>query len=180
MQQGAWWFAVFVEKVDRIVRGLIVALMAAILSVTLLGVFFRYVLNASLFWGEEVARYLSVWMIFLSVSVAYRTEEHVRITALIEWLPIRFRRYLWMVATIFELLLALVLTWYGWLLASNNLRRGQLSPALQLPIGWVYMAIPVGFGLTGVCLVVRLVGLLVDFQGGGRIGKNPSSVAARD
>jgi hypothetical protein len=35
-------------------------------------VFFRYVLNQSLFWSEELARYLLVWLSFLGASVAYR------------------------------------------------------------------------------------------------------------
>ncbi|MDH3566449.1 MAG: TRAP transporter small permease, partial [Desulfobacteraceae bacterium] len=34
-------------------------------------VFFRYVLNHSLFWSEELARFLLVWLTFLGASVAY-------------------------------------------------------------------------------------------------------------
>ena len=34
-------------------------------------VFFRYVLNQSLFWSEELARFLLVWLTFFGASVAY-------------------------------------------------------------------------------------------------------------
>lgn len=148
--------------VDGAVRGLVGFLMAAILSVVLLAVFFRYVLNASLFWGEEAARYLTVWVIFLSTSVAYRAGGHVRISTFLVQLSARARWRVQLLATVTEVVLMALLAWYGWVLASNNLQRGQLSPALQIPIGWVYLAVPVGLALTLLHALVRAVHLVAD------------------
>ena len=39
-------------------------------------VFFRYVLNQSLFWSEELARYLLIWLTFLGASCAYYRHAH--------------------------------------------------------------------------------------------------------
>ncbi len=39
-------------------------------------VFCRYVLNNSLFWAEELSRYLLAWLTFLGASVAYRRNVH--------------------------------------------------------------------------------------------------------
>jgi len=148
--------------IDWAVRGIVGLLMASVLAVVLLAVFFRYVLNASLFWGEEAARYLTVWVIFLTVGVAYRTGGHVRISALVVQLPPRARRWFQLLAAVTEVVLMALLVWYGWVLASNNLQRGQLSPALQIPIGWVYLAVPVGLGLALLHALVQAVYLLVD------------------
>ncbi len=47
--------------------------------VTALQVFFRYVLNHSLFWSEELGRSLLVWITFLGASVAYKRKAHIGI-----------------------------------------------------------------------------------------------------
>ncbi|MDR7482792.1 MAG: TRAP transporter small permease [Armatimonadota bacterium] len=146
--------------IDRVVRFLIGLLMAGILIVVLLAVFFRYVLNAALFWGEEVARYLTVWVIFLSMSVAYGSGAHVRVTALLDRVHPRARRRADLVAAVLEVALLGLLTWYGVVLAANNLQRGQRSPALQIPIGWVYLAVPAGAGLSLLHAVARVGALL--------------------
>ncbi len=41
-----------------------------------LQVFCRYVLNHSLFWSEELARYLLVWLTFLGATAAYYRKIH--------------------------------------------------------------------------------------------------------
>jgi TRAP-type C4-dicarboxylate transport system permease small subunit len=148
--------------IDWVVRGIVGLLMASVLLVVLLAVFFRYVLNASLFWGEEAARYLTVWIIFLSIGVAYRTGGHVRISTLLVQLPPGARRWVRLLGAVTEVVLMALLAWYGWVLAFNNLQRGQLSPALQIPIGWVYLAVPVGLGLTLLHAVVQAMRLLMD------------------
>ena len=45
-------------------------------AVIILQVIFRYVLNHSLFWSEELARYLLVWLTFLGASSAYYRKVH--------------------------------------------------------------------------------------------------------
>ena len=48
----------------------------AMAAVVAAQVFWRYGLNASLFWSEELARHLLVWMTFLGASTAYRRRVH--------------------------------------------------------------------------------------------------------
>ena len=73
------------ERGDRLHRGLeavTVALLAMYFVLVVLQVFFRYVLNRSLFWSEELVRFALVWSVMLgSAVVAYRG-EHLRIDAL--------------------------------------------------------------------------------------------------
>ena len=49
-----------------------IALIALMMIVILIQVFFRYVLNNSLVWPEETARFLMVWMTFIAAPIAYR------------------------------------------------------------------------------------------------------------
>ena len=51
-------------------------LLAAMVVVILLQVTFRYALNLSLAWTEEVGRYLFVWICLFGASLAYRYGQH--------------------------------------------------------------------------------------------------------
>jgi len=50
-------------------------------------VFFRYVLNQSLFWSEELARFLLVWLTFLGASSAYYRKVNPGVDFLYAKLP---------------------------------------------------------------------------------------------
>ena len=55
-------------------------------------VFCRYVLNHSLFWSEELARYLLVWLTFLGASVAYYRSVHPGIDVIYARMPGTIRK----------------------------------------------------------------------------------------
>ena len=63
--------------------------MAALVAVQ---VFFRYVLNHSLFWSEELARFLLIWLTFLGASVAYHRRAHPGIDTFSLRLPASFKK----------------------------------------------------------------------------------------
>ena len=53
-------------------------LLAAIVLLIFGNVFMRYVMNASLSWGEELTLWLFVWFVWLGVSYAFHTGNHGR------------------------------------------------------------------------------------------------------
>ena len=63
-------------------KALASALLAMIVLLIFVNVFMRYIMNASLSWGEELTLWLFVWFVWLGVSYAFHTGDHVRITAL--------------------------------------------------------------------------------------------------
>jgi len=65
--------------VDRLVGGVIIAAMAAMVIVVSLQVLLRYVFNTSLDWAEDVARLLFVWSIFLAIPLGVKQGSHIAI-----------------------------------------------------------------------------------------------------
>ena len=68
--------------VDRLVGGVIIAAMAAMVIVVSLQVLLRYVFNTSLDWAEDVARLLFVWSIFLAIPLGVKQGSHIAIELL--------------------------------------------------------------------------------------------------
>ena len=65
------------------------------------GVFTRYCLGNQAIWTEEIARFLLVWLTFIGCSVAWRRNNMVRVTFLLNKVTPRGRQILEIVCTLF-------------------------------------------------------------------------------
>jgi TRAP-type C4-dicarboxylate transport system permease small subunit len=109
-------------------------------GVVLLQVIFRYVFNNSLFWSEELARYLLVWLTFLGASCAYYRRVHPGIDLLTCRLNQKTRKAIEITVHAVSLCLFLVMIYYGTLFA--YFVRLQISPALSIPKWIIFVVIP--------------------------------------
>ena len=72
---------------DYIDKGVcfITIFLTIVLSVLMaVGVFYRYVLNNSIYWSGEVSRYLLVYITFLGATIAYKRGAHVGIDIIVD------------------------------------------------------------------------------------------------
>ena len=119
-------------------------------------VLFRYVLNQSLFWSEELARYLLVWLSFLGASVAYRRQAHPGIDVLYAKMPAGLQRITATAVHLGSLSLFAVMIFFGYRFA--YFVRLQISPALYLPKWIVFSIIPI----SGCILMVHGINFLLQ------------------
>lgn len=119
-------------------------------------VFFRYVLNQSLFWSEELARYLLVWLTFLGASCAYHRHAHPGVDIIYNRMPPAFRKGCALLIHVVSIGLFAVMIVYGYRFA--HFVRLQTTPALQLPKWLVLGIIPVSGGI----LLIHGISFLID------------------
>lgn len=136
-----------------------VCLLVAMLVVVCLGVFFRYVLNASLVWYDEFASYLLVWLTFFGTVVAAYQRRHIGFELVVDKLGPQTRRVVDFVGEAAVLGFQFVLFYYGWILAQ---RMGD-ETAISLPwvkVVWVTSVMPITGGLMLLISLTRLAGIL--------------------
>ena len=75
------------ETLCVMARNLAGLFLVAMIVIVIMQIFFRYVLNDSLIWTEELAKTLMVWTAFLVAPWAYRVGANVRIGFLIDEFP---------------------------------------------------------------------------------------------
>ena len=128
-------------RLNRIVEIILCCIGLLMTAVVISQVFFRYGLNHSLFWSEELARYLLIWLTFLGGGVAYRRAAHPSINLLRGRLSAPMKRYTSIIVHCLCLLFFAILVWYG--LEFAYFVRAQTTPSLGLPKWLVFSIIPI-------------------------------------
>src|SRR5438445_13294215 len=101
------------EVLDALARWVAMALATIIIAILFVQIFYRYVLNTSIVWSEEVATWCLVWLVFIgSAAIMYRW-EHVHIPLLIRRLPLRLRPGMIIFAKLATGVAVALVFWYG-------------------------------------------------------------------
>lgn len=129
--------------VDWIENVLVTLLMLVATVVAVVQVTARYVFNNSLYWSEELILYSLITMSFLTAGMGVRYGAHISVEALYALGGPRFSRVLHYVAALLGLLFSIMLIWYGGRLHLGTMQMNQMSPAMRIPVGLVYLVIPV-------------------------------------
>ncbi|MEA2116387.1 MAG: TRAP transporter small permease [Thermodesulfobacteriota bacterium] len=134
--------------VNQLIEYLLFGLGFSMAILVAVQVFCRYILNSSLFWSEELARYMLVWLSFLGATVAYYRNLHPGVDALTTRISAAKQRISQLLVHITAMGLALIMvisgTQFAWFV------RLQISPALSIHKWIILIVIP----LSGAVLFV--------------------------
>ena len=140
-----------IDTIDRITlpveNAFAVVFFGAMCFIVMYGVICRFILKIPNPYGEEISRYLMIFAIYISVAIAARRKEHIRVDFLINALPGK----LGMAVDVFGKLVSIA----GYLLLailSNEMmmkimKTGQKAPSLRTPLWIIYIALVVGLGM---------------------------------
>lgn len=152
--------------VERLLEVLIVLLVVMLVLVVLWGVVSRFAVNFGMtpsLWTEEFARLSLIWVTFIGAAVGFARHEHLGLDYFANLLDPAARLALACVGEVVVILFAAIALVYGGLvLVQETLAAGQLTAALQVKMGYVYLAAPIA----GVCIILfslrRLLALASD------------------
>lgn len=144
---------------DGIVENIIFACTAGFVFISFIQVIFRYVFNNSLSWSEELCRYLFVITVFFGSAVGLLHRKHVSVDVIEKIIPVKFRHYFIFMLDIFVTVFAAFLGYVGLQMATKSMT--QPSPAMQVPLGYIYLAIPLGCAVMCINTLRRAI---IDFK----------------
>lgn len=142
--------------VKKLLESLMVSAIALIVITTTSQVVSRYIVGSAIIWTEELARYLGVWTVMLSSGLVLYEGMHVGLDLLLERASPRLKLTATMASLIAVLVFSSVLIIVGWTLVLSMSQTR--SPALRIPMSWVYASVPVG----GVLLVYFDILMIIE------------------
>lgn len=136
----------FIQAADRglafLERWLAIALTAALTGIMMAQVILRYFFSAPLFWAEEVAVQLLVFMTLIGLSLLVRGDGLIKIDLLSRLLPPLGQKVLALLFGLLFLALLGFVAWLGWEWVARADVRLEMSATTQLPRWYNYAVLP--------------------------------------
>lgn len=134
----------FAEGLTAFLEYLSMACIAVMTLLVIAQVVLRYVFNDPLDWSEEMARIVFIYLAFIGIGAAYGRRRHMSIDALVILLPPSMKRAVeFAVVGIASAFLVAVI-----MLTARSMvelqRMDVTTPALDYPMAFVYLVIPLG------------------------------------
>ena len=128
---------------DRIIERILILLLGLMLLQVVWQVFSRYILLVPSSFTDELSRFLLIWIGLLGASYATGKKMHLTIDLLPNYLSGRKKRNLDLIIHILVILFAFFVMVIGGIrLVYVTLTLGQTSSALEIPLGYIYLIIP--------------------------------------
>jgi len=141
------------DALNRVSEQLLFVLMLGMILCTTLQVISR-VFFAALSWTEEMTCFLLVIASLVGTAVAFKRGSHIAVTMLVERFPAGGQRALAVGVHLVGIAFFLVMAVYGFLLMRTEAR--QISPAMEIPMFWIYAVFPLIGGLVILHLVAGI------------------------
>ncbi len=119
-----------------------VVLLIFLLSLLLgVAVFYRYILNDSIYWSNEVARYILVYIVFFGSTMAHKHKNHIRIDMIFAYISKKNLQRL-------DVIIALLFIAFWVLIIVGSIKllplfMMQKTATLQIPFALPFVAIPI-------------------------------------
>ncbi|MFZ5644697.1 MAG: TRAP transporter small permease [Bacillota bacterium] len=148
----------FLRFIDNIEQYIITILLPLMCIVVLFATFMRYTELLLIPWGEELARYLMVWIVFLGIAAGAKNNRHFGVEVFVRALPLRAQKYFLIFRTLVISAFLIFVIYLSLKLMGLQMKMGQTSPSLEIPIWLAYLAVPVGAGL----MIIRNIQFTVN------------------
>ena len=134
----------------RVIAG---TLFSIIVVLTIVQVFFRFVLDSPLVWSEELSRLSVVWMTFIGAAVVCWDGTHLNVDVMFLHMPLRVRRWLRNLNAIVAIVLLGAIVYFAvpLLIISNR----QVIGSFNMPVSFIRVAATVGCVLMIAFIVLR-------------------------
>lgn len=147
------------DVITKILSVMLISLMAIMVIDVTWQVFTRFILKDPSGFTEELAGFLLIWIGLLGASYAYRTKAHLGIDILTTKLTGIKKLISEILVSVIVFLFALfLLVIGGWRLVDITFTLKQISPSMGIPMGYIYLVLP----LTGILFMYYAVVFIID------------------
>lgn len=122
----------------------------------LVSVVLRYLFSITFRWSDELTRFIFIYLVFLAIPIAFRNKSHARIEFFVSFFPLGLQKWLDKIIDLAIAVCVIVISFSSVIIISGQLGRTP-SPGLNLPRGYIYVIVPIGFALLLIEIFRRLI-----------------------
>jgi TRAP-type C4-dicarboxylate transport system permease small subunit len=125
----------------RVLEWIVIVLMAVLFIEVSLGVIYRTV-GVALVWYDEVASILLAWLTFYGSALASVKRAHIGCPELVDLAPARARAVVRVIAQVATIAFFLLMGWMGYSVL-GALESDRLVSLPDVPVAWVQSVVPI-------------------------------------
>jgi len=134
----------------------------ASLGILLIANVFARTFFQSIYYAEEVSKFLVMLTTFTGVSYAVRKARHIRMGAFLDAMPEKMEKVFIIIISIVSAVVMGILAWFSYKYLINAMNMGHMTPALRVPKWTFYVILPVGFGLACIQYIRTIIKNLTE------------------
>ncbi|SHJ27737.1 TRAP-type C4-dicarboxylate transport system, small permease component [Geosporobacter subterraneus DSM 17957] len=140
---------------EHIEEWILIATYTAMLVIATAQVFFRYVINLSLSWSQDLLTYMLIWSVFIGISLAVKKRKHIKVELAFVILSEKMQFYLKILSNLVFMLFCGIFSYYSLLKVYKLIFvNPQISESTGLPMWMIQIAVPFGFVLSIYRLII--------------------------
>lgn len=148
------------RRIGAFINGVEVSLLVfcvAALAILLIANVFCRTFYQSIYFAEEISKYLVILITFVGVSYGVRKARHIRMGAFLDMMPPMMEKCFIIFISLISAITMAIMAWFSYKYLLNSMNMGHRTPALRVPTWTFYIIVPIGFGLAAVQYIRTII-----------------------
>lgn len=148
------------RRIGAFINGVEVSLLVfcvAALAVLLIANVFCRTFYQSIYFAEEISKYLVILITFVGVSYGVRKARHIRMGAFLDMMPPMMEKCFIIFISLISAITMAIMAWFSYKYLLNSMNMGHRTPALRVPTWTFYIIVPIGFGLAAIQYIRTII-----------------------
>jgi TRAP-type C4-dicarboxylate transport system permease small subunit len=149
--------------IEKFLSAFVGVALAGFAATVIVEVFFRYFLGFSLYWSNELATFLFVYLVFFGGSVALKRGELINVAFVKERLPLKWEKGVTLFMFFVMMSFSLMASTFCTVLIQTSIKTRTVSPAMLIPMALIYLPIFLGFSFLAFFSLIGLVNTMLHW-----------------
>lgn len=140
---------------EHIEEWILIATYTAMLIIATAQVFFRYVINVSLSWSQDLLTFMLIWSVFIGISLAVKKRKHIKVELAFSILPEKIQFHFRVLSNIIFIIFCGIFSYFSLAKVYKLMFiNPQISESTGLSMWMIQIAVPIGFILSIYRLII--------------------------
>ena len=134
----------------------------ASLAILLIANVFARTFFQSIYFAEEISKFLVMLTTFTGVSYGVRRARHIRMGAFLDAMPVKMEKVFIIIICLVSAVVMAMMAYFSYEYLMNAMSRSHVTSALRVPKWTFYIIIPIGFGLACIQYIRTIIKNLTE------------------
>ena len=151
-----------IEKIEDILS---TVLFLSMVGIVCWSVLCRYVLRIPFLQGEELARYLMIYVVYIGTSIAVKSKSHIGVEVFVDMLPQHIKKYVKVATEILCALIFLLLFVLSLQMLNHLVATMQMTTTTHIPTYVIFLCVPTGLFLSILRYICEIAEMIKGLNG---------------